>query len=186
MVVGSRRKIHRHGLGRPPPLAVQELILTPAARSIVARAFQQVPARPTVGDETARFPLPVLFLVCSVMPCTVIGISALLACSMYTDLPDLVAGAPWRPLAILLGGVVPALVTTVVGYMHLHLPRAPWALREALVNVGLYSLGVPLWMGGTLVAVYGSTWIFAAMACLVAILAAAVIAFWLCLVCVYA
>ncbi|RLN35739.1 hypothetical protein C2845_PM03G17840 [Panicum miliaceum] len=124
---------------------------------------------PTVGDET-RLARPALWVVAVFLPCLVIGSTAALVYAFYKDLPAIAASAPWG-----------ALVTVVFG-MHLFQPRAPWALRQALVNVfGLYCLAVPLWYAGSLVACFGFTWVFIAMACLVAILVAGVSALWACL-----
>ncbi|RLM84749.1 hypothetical protein C2845_PM04G00570 [Panicum miliaceum] len=139
------------------------------------------PSSSTVGDET-RLARPGLWVVAVFLPCLVVGSTAAFVYAFYKDLPAI---APWRAPAIALGGVPPALVTVVFGYMHLFLPRAPWALRQAPVNVGFYCLAVPLWWAGALVACLGCTWVFIAMACLVAILVAGVIAFWVCLARVY-
>jgi hypothetical protein len=114
------------------------------------------PSSPTVGDET-RLARPGLWVVAVFLPCLVVGSTAAFVYAFYKDLPAI---APWRALAIALGGVPPALVTVVFGIMHLF---------QALVNVGFYCLAVPLWWAGALVA------------CLVAILVAGVIAFWVCL-----
>ncbi|CAN6209110.1 unnamed protein product [Urochloa humidicola] len=135
------------------------------------------PSSPTVGEET-KLERPGLWVLAVLLPCLVLGLSATLTGVFYTDLPDLAASAPWRGPAIMLGGVFPAVVMVVLGYMQLFLPRAPFALREALVHVGFCYLGVPVWWSGCLVACYGTTWVFIAFVCLVAILVAGVLAFW--------
>ncbi|CAM0151705.1 unnamed protein product [Urochloa decumbens] len=154
----------------------------------IPRAFRRLmlwaPPSPTVGEET-KLERPALWVPAVLLPCVVLGISAALTVFFYTDMPDLAASAPWRGPAVMLGGVFPAVVMVVVGYMHLFLPRAPLALRDALVDVGLGCIGVPLWCAGALVACFGSAWVFIAMACLVAILVAGVLAFWVCLDRVY-
>ncbi|OEL21867.1 hypothetical protein BAE44_0017113 [Dichanthelium oligosanthes] len=148
------------------------------------RAMMSVPSSPTVGEETG-LPRPAVWVVAIVLPCLVLGYSAALTYCFCQDQPALAASAPWRPLAIVLGGVPPALITVVFGRMHLFLPRAPFALLEALVNVGMCCLGLPLWVAAILVAGLGCTWMFIALACLVAMLTAGVTAFWVCLARVY-
>ncbi|CAO1940038.1 unnamed protein product [Urochloa humidicola] len=111
------------------------------------------PPSPTVGEET-RLERPALWVVAVLLPCFVVGVSAALIGFFYAELPDCATSAPWRAPAIMLGGVFPALVMVVFGYMHLFLPRAPFALREAIVHVGFCCLGVPVWWSGALVGLW--------------------------------
>ncbi|KAL6880459.1 hypothetical protein ACP4OV_012024 [Aristida adscensionis] len=93
---------------------------------------------------------------------------------------------PWLLPAMLLWGVYTGLAYAAVTYMDLFLPRAPLAVREALHDVAVLWVGLPLGLLASAAGCIARTWMLAAYACLTAALDAALVAHWLRLARTYA
>ncbi|TVU13169.1 hypothetical protein EJB05_40701, partial [Eragrostis curvula] len=138
----------------------------------------------TVGDLNARSNAPrcVMWAVALYLPSASIAVAAFVAYCMYnTDSvfpgTDVVPAAWWQLPPVMLWGVYMAVVSALVMYTHLFQPRAPAAVHEALVDVGMCWVGVPLSWVAVLVACLGSLWMDAALSCFMVALIAAVVAF---------
>ncbi|CAO1945191.1 unnamed protein product [Urochloa humidicola] len=141
----------------------------------------------TVGEVTAKVRMPrvVLWLLAIYAPSLFIAFTLFMAyqfCSMDTVFATSV---PWRFVAIMMWGIYMTLVTALVMYMHLCMPRVPFAVREALVNVGVASIGLPLLFIVLFVVGYGHMWMFIVLVCILAILIASVLRMWVWLVSTY-
>jgi len=100
-----------------------------------------------------------------------IGVTSFLAYEFHRNDHVFPRSAPWRPPAVVAWGVYMALVMESFFFMSLFLPRAPVALRDAVVNVGVGCDGVPLWWIVILAAcVGGHTWMCVVLAFVFAVL----------------
>ncbi|RCV39822.1 hypothetical protein SETIT_9G000600v2 [Setaria italica] len=99
--------------------------------------------------------------------------------SFWSDFPR------WLPV-IMLAGVYPAVVFLATGYITLFLPEAPLAARETLFNVGYKGIGLAVALTSSFSMLFNDqSWVLITWACLQSILIAAILAFWVCLVCAY-
>jgi hypothetical protein len=88
------------------------------------------------------------------------------------------ATAWWLPPVMLSGAYVAAL-TELMMYMHLFLPRTPVSVREALLDVGVCWVGCPLECMAIAVAMFGEPWMAAALDCVLVLLIAGLVAWWM-------
>lgn len=115
-----------------------------------------------------------------------IGVASFLAYDFHRNDHIFPRSAPWRPTAVVAWGVHMALVMELFFFMSLYLPRAPVALRDAVVNVGVGCVGVPLgWIVILAACLGGHTWMCVVLAFVFAVVFTAVLALWVWLVRTY-
>ena len=102
---------------------------------------------------------------------------------MYNGEPIWGTGLPWRLSVVMLWGVYMAVVELAMWHLTLFLPRAPFAAIEALRHVGLDKIGLTLGVTSALVLCFGPACIL--WSCIVSVLIAAILSFWICLVRTY-
>ncbi|TVU13172.1 hypothetical protein EJB05_40704, partial [Eragrostis curvula] len=98
----------------------------------------------TVGDVNAKLlaPRAVMWAVAVYLPCMYMASSAAVAYCFYPSTTFFPVPC-WLP-PLMLWGVYMAVLSEAVMYMDLFMPRAPFAVRQSLFNVGMYWVGFPL------------------------------------------
>ena len=116
------------------------------------------------------------------LPPIFIAISAGSAYIMYNT-PFRGSGFPWWMSVVMLWGVYMAVVRLAMWHLILFLPRAPFAAFEALRHVGFEKIGPALSVTTALVLFFDLACIL--WSCIVSVLIAAILSFWICLVRTY-
>ncbi|KAF7013540.1 hypothetical protein CFC21_027618 [Triticum aestivum] len=144
------------------------------------------PALMTVGEANARAgdSRAVLWAAAVILPSVYVGGTSAWAYALYTH-TSFGASHPWRLPAMVLWGAYMALVAAAAAHMSLCLPDAPVALQEALVDVGWVRVGMPVMVVNQALAYFGSAWMVVAIDCVLGVLIAGVLGFWVWLVRTY-
>ncbi|CAN6341067.1 unnamed protein product, partial [Urochloa humidicola] len=141
----------------------------------------------TVGEVNAKACVPraVLWIGAVYTPSLFIGFTVFIAHQFYSMDPIFLISVPWRLPAIVMWGTYMTLVMALVMFTYLSVPRTPFAVRQALMNVGMVSIGFPLLPIVLLVVLYGHTWMFIILASIHVFLIAGVLVLWVWLVRTY-
>ncbi|TVU13171.1 hypothetical protein EJB05_40703, partial [Eragrostis curvula] len=132
----------------------------------------------TVGDVNAKLlaPRAVMWVVAVYLPSMYMATAAAVAYCFYPS-KSFFPVPCWLP-PLMLWGVYMAVLSDAVMYMHLFLPRAPFAVRQSLFDIGMYWVGIPLACLVALVASLGQPWMAVALSCVMVVLISGVVAFW--------
>ncbi|WVZ53643.1 hypothetical protein U9M48_004555 [Paspalum notatum var. saurae] len=122
-------------------------------------------------------PRALMWIVAVYLPCAAIGSAALVA---YAAVNFPVAGGNpwWQAPPIVLWGVYMAAVSEVMMCMVLFLPRAPRAVQDAVVDVGLTWVGMALAVATSVAVGLAPTWLLVVLDCVYLVLIAAVAGLW--------
>ncbi|KAF6998928.1 hypothetical protein CFC21_015009 [Triticum aestivum] len=165
------------------------------------KMLDQIKSAEVTGDETGSTTPPaltvgeanamaghsraVLWAAAAILPSVYIGGTSAWAYALYTH-TSFGASHPWRLPAMVLWGAYMALVAAAAAaHMSLFLPDAPVALQVALVDVGWVWVGMPVMVVNQALAYFGSAWTAVAINCVLGVLVAGVLGFWVWLVRTY-
>uniref|UniRef100_J3KWT7 DUF7378 domain-containing protein n=1 Tax=Oryza brachyantha TaxID=4533 RepID=J3KWT7_ORYBR len=138
---------------------------------------------PTVGEAQAEAQVPraVLWIGGAYLVCIPVCSAAGAACWLCwgdRSFPGCLRRDPWRVTPVLMIGAYMAVLSLLIVYTHLFLPRAPRAVLKRLANVGGAWVMVVLTWPFAFAFALRLAWLAIAVDCVLLALLAAVIALW--------